>query len=120
MKNVIKNKKGFEPISLSLTGGLALAAVIAIAVIFFLVVGGVLGTGIWLIGLIVKNIFYIIGAAVMILGITYGIGKSKNPAVFILAVILLGAAVMSLQFLKVPQTMFPDLALIPFLIKYKK
>ena len=118
MKNMIKNKKG--AVALALGGGLALAAIIIVAIVFLLALGGVLGTGIWFVGLIVKNIFYIIGAAVMILGIIYGIGKSENPAVFILIVILLGAAVMSLQFLKVPQTMFPDLGLIPFLTKSNK
>jgi len=108
MKNTIKNKKG--NVTLALGGGLLLAAIIIVVVVFLLALAGVLGTGIWLVSLIVKNIFYIIGALIIILGMLYGIERAENPAVFIIIVALIGGSLMLINFLNLQQTMFPSLS----------
>jgi len=98
----MKNKKGL--ITIGLTGGLALAAIIIIAIVIFLV----LGSGLLLISWILKNIFFLIGGTIIVLGLIYGLSKSKNPGTFILIITLLGVAVMAVNFLGIQETAIPS------------
>lgn len=96
------NKKG-QLITLSLAGGMALAAIIVFAVIVF----AVLGSGVALISWLTHYAFMIAGLFIITFGVIYAARTGKDMGRNMLIVVLIGGAVMAISLIpNLQQTAF--------------
>jgi len=86
---MLKNKKGLIGITIATTAGLIVFGVIILMLI--------LGFGVFL-SWITRYFLLVIGAAIIILGMIFGVAKSRNPLKVLIIVLLIGGAVIALHY----------------------